>query len=740
MKKAIFLILLFFQIAGVSSQEIWNHISTSKSFSEDDVSYRDNTPSTYKLFQINNKSLALRLLSVKPITNADGDKVMMRLPTPLGIQRFYIKEAAVLSNELATKFPNIKSYVGVGIDDPTAMVRFSNSAIGFHAMISSVNYPLFFIDPFTKDKNVSIAYPKSAKSNNKFNCLVEDTKESIRGRKTNAGRNLSDGKLRTYRLALIATGEYAQFHLNNQNVASDASDAVKKEAVLSAMATTVTRVNGIFERDLGVTMKLVANNENLIFLDAATDGLTDDDADKLIDESQIKCDAIIENANYDIGHAFSTGGGGLAGLAVVCKTGEKGQGITGSSSPVNDTFDIDFVAHEMGHQFGANHTQNNDCNRNGPTAVEPGSASTIMGYAGICDPNVQGKSDAYFHAVSIAEMWNIISSTGTCAVITDTNNTVPIANAGNDFTIPKSTPFVLKGAATDADVGNVLTYNWEQTDNQVATMPPQATNSLGPMFRSLPSITSVNRYMPALATVLGGNLTSTWEVIPSVSRVLNFSLTVRDNVLNGGATDRDDVRITIDGTAGPFLVTSQTVNTTLLGNSEQTITWDVSNTDNTTINCTQVNILLSTDGGLTFPNMLKANTPNDGAEQVILTNITTTDARIMIEAVNTVFYAVNTTKFSIDKTASVDDELFLNFSLYPNPSEGSIHVSFDLKSSDKVEMQLFDLNGRLIAGHIYENSSSKFATTLDYNDVASGMYFLKIRNGFFSTTKKLYIK
>ena len=292
-------------------------------------------------------------------------------------------------------------------------------------------------------------------------------------------------------MALACSGEYAQFHLTNQSIPASATDEQKKAAVLSAMNTTMTRVNGVFEIDIAVKMVLVGDNDRIVFLDADTDNITDGNPISMINEVQTICDAQIGNANYDIGHIFSIGGDGLAGGGVVCITGQKARGVTGRSQPIGDAYDIDYVAHEIGHQFGANHTQNKDCNRNNATAVEPGSASTIMGYAGICPPNIQSKSDAYFHAVSIAEMLGTIQSSATCATVTNTGNTAPIANAGANFNIPKSTPFVLTGIATDVDGIESLTYNWEQIDNEVAIiMPPEASSSGGPMFRSLPSKSS----------------------------------------------------------------------------------------------------------------------------------------------------------------------------------------------------------------------------------------------------------
>ncbi len=738
MKKYI-LLILFTCLLGATSieaQEVWKKISNKKTFIDLELDGQKVKPTKFELYEIDLKSLDIRLIKTKYRESNNANKVIIKLPTPLGIQQFTVQEAPVFSDELAAKHPNIKSYVGIGIDDPTAIARFSKSAVGFHAMISSGNYPMYLIDPYTKDKKVSIAYHKRNAAKSNFKCLVTENKKSYKYKSV----SISDGKLRIYRLALITTGEYSQFHLNRQEVSDSATETIKKNAVLSAINVSMTRVNGIFERDLGITMRIIDNNTNLIFLDADKDNLTDDDSEILLDESQILCDKIIGSKNYDIGHVFTRGDGdsdGLAGYEVVCRNGEKAKGVTGLGTPINDPFDIDLVAHEMGHQFGANHTQSNKgCQRNNSTAVEPGSGSTIMGYAGFCKPNVQDNSDAFFHAVSIAEIQTFINNSAMCAVKTNTNNTIPIANAGNDFVVPKSTPFILKGSARYSGSENSLTYSWEQIDNQAAEMPPLSTNIAGPTFRSLPPKTSSKRYMPSLSTVLAGKISSKWEVVPSVARTLKFSLTVRDNMANSGATARDNMKITVDGNSGPFAVTSQTDTITLKGNSIQTITWDVANTVSSPVNCKNVNILLSTDGGLTYTITIVENTPNDGKQQIIIPNITATQSRIMVEANDNVFYAINSSIFSIDSTASIKKDFsFLNFNLHPNPSKGKITINFNLISTQKITIKLFDIRGRLINTQHYSNAENHFSKEIYYK-VASGLYILQIENG----TKKIIRK
>ena len=649
MKIKLPLLLLFIAFFAsfyeMSAQNFLKNINKSnKAIKESRVYKKQNVPSKFQLISIKENDFKVFLK-----TKSKNETKTLKLPnTKGGFSNFVIREVSNFETKLAEKFSNIKSYAAQGIDDPTAVAKISFGTDGFHAVIFSGKEETLYIDPYTKDNKTLIAYRRNDLEINKdgFTCHVEDSsRKSIAQGKARV--NTGDGKLRTFRLALVCSGEYAQFHLTNQNIPASATDEVKKAAVLSAMNTTMTRVNGIFERDLSVRMIIVGDNDKVIFLNPATDNITDGSPSVMINEVQSICDNQIENDNYDIGHLFSIGGDGLAGGGVVCISGSKAKGVTGRGEPMGDAYDIDYVAHEMGHQFGANHTQNNDCNRNNTTAIEPGSASTIMGYAGICSPNVQGQSDDYFHAVNIAEMENTIESSGGCAVITSTNNAKPIADAGFDYSIPKSTPFVLKGIATDNEGNSSLTYNWEQLDNEIASMPPSSANSSGPLFRSLPSKTSPNRYMPELATVVSGSTSTTWEVLPSVVRDLNFSFLVRDNNAGAGNTARDDMEVSIEN-ADAFTVSAPSSSVTWPLGSTQTITWAKGTTDIAPINCLNVNIKLSIDGGLTFPIMIKANTPNDGTEDVVIPNNVTTSARIMVEAADNIFYNVNSTNFIIN--------------------------------------------------------------------------------------------
>lgn len=645
--------ILFFNVDALFSQKMWKKVNQSAfNAQKKEIYQKKNFPSKYEI-----SSLDLTAFSTSLKSSGFNQNKTIELPNADGtFSRFSIKETSNFEDDLQAKFPNIKSYSAQGIDDPTAVAKISIGTDGFHAVIFSGTKETTYIDPYSKDHTDYIIYKRSSlsKEDEYFKCEVEETAKqdfSVQ----DFSKNANDGKLRTFRLALACSAEYAQFHLGatQQNIASTASDAVKKAAVLSAMNTSITRINGIFEKDLSVKLVLVANNDLIVFLDSATDGITEGDSNTMINEVQSICDTQIGNANYDIGHVFSIGGDGLAGLGIVCSPGQKARGVTGRSQPVGDPYDIDFVVHEIGHQFGATHTFNNSCNdnRSNSTAVEPGSGTTIMSYAGICAPNitagnVNGNSDDYFHAVSIAQMWNVIQASANCATITNTNNKAPTASAGADYSLPKSTPFKLKGTASDEDGLASLTYNWEQLDKEIATMPPFSTSATGPMFRSLPSKTTAERYLPALETVVAGNTSSTWEVLPSVAREFNFSFLVRDNNAGGGSTARDDMKVIVTS-ADAFGVTSQTTSETLSSGESTVVTWHKGTTDIAPIDCKNVHIKLSIDGGITFPIILKTNTPNDGSESIIIPDNATTKARIMVEAADNIFYNVNTSAFTI---------------------------------------------------------------------------------------------
>ncbi|MFD1293120.1 reprolysin-like metallopeptidase [Lutibacter holmesii] len=661
----------FFTVLSLTAQshdELWSRNAEVEVNSKHKVERRS-IPNAYEIFQLDIDALSQKLQNTPKRKGKQGkSSSIIGFPTASGdIVNYEVFEASILNESLQNKYPSIKSYIGKSVDNSGEIIRFSLSKIGLHAMVMQHKGGAVFIDPYTSDfKSYMVYSKKDVPTIDPFVCLVDETNSEETSEKStlsSKSTNANDGQLRTYRLAIATTGEYSQFQLIYNGIGSSTPISEKKEVILSAINVTMTRVNGIFERDLSLTMELVANNDDVIFLDPGLDGLTNDDGSVLISESQTVIDANIGFDNYDIGHTFSTGGGGLAQLNSPCTT-NKARGITGSSYPIGDTYDIDYVAHEMGHQFGAHHTFNSDegsCdgNINSSTAIEPGSGSTIMAYAGLCTPeNVQSQSDDYFHLVSIREMWSNISfgNSSSCAVLTDTGNSAPNVSTLTNYTIPVSTPFVLSANATDAD-NDILTYTWEQLDTETAIAPPIPTSTEGPSFRSVAPSTSPMRYFPNQSTVIAGNLNNSWEVLPSVSRTMTFGVNVRDNNLNGGQSASKEMTLTFSDSSGPFKVTSQASATSWNSEDSKTITWDVANTTSAPVSCSNVNILLSTDGGYTYPYTLASNVPNNGSYSITVPNTTTNLGRVKVESVGNIFYAINSANISIQAK-----EFQMNFS------------------------------------------------------------------------------
>ena len=584
--------------------------------------------------------------------NADGQ-----------LEQYRIQESSNMDPDLAARYPEIKSYIGQGVTTTSSTIYLSLSPLGLQTMVIKADQSAEFIEPYTTDLRTYAVYRKvdKATSLNKFECKVIETAHQDLSSSVNARPNADDATLRTYRLAMSVTGEYTAFFGGTKALA------------LAAINNSLTRVNGVFEKDFSARMVLIANTDAVIYTSASTDPYSPAASlDNWNLQLMNTLHSVIGDANFDIGHLFgATGGGGNAGcIGCVCSNDPTTEVVGGITSPVNykgsgytspadgipsgDNFDIDYVAHEMGHQFGANHTWTHGGNEVTGVQVEPGSGSTIMGYAGITTLDVQPHSDAYFHGVSIQQVTNFIKTT-TCQTNTATGNSIPTAAAGLDFTIPKSTPFMLTGSGTDAN-GDTLTYNWEQMDSQTTAAAPSATKTTGVDFRSYTPTTSPTRYFPKMSSVLTGATTTagseiTVEALPSVARTLNFRLTVRDNRAGGSGNNSDDMIVTVNSTAGPFSVTSPNTAVSYVGGSTQTVTWAVAGTTANGVNCANVDILISTNAGTTWTTLLAA-TPNDGTQAVTIPNTPGTTNRIMVKGTNHIFFDVSNANFTITAGSS----------------------------------------------------------------------------------------
>ncbi|HEX8999313.1 MAG TPA: M12 family metallo-peptidase, partial [Blastocatellia bacterium] len=666
-----------------SPDGIWQEISETPEMLRQQ---RQIKPDSYRTFRLNQQAMQ-RLLGQAPMEFSDATKqtkVIVTLPLPDGkFGRFRVEESPIMAPELAAKFPEIKTYSAQGLDDPAATARLDWTPAGFHAMILSATGSVY-VDPYSKGDTANyISYDKRdyRKEGDAFRCFVSG--DDLGPRRpfdplAPAVVPPNGMTLRTYRLALAANVEYTQAAGGTVPLA------------MARMTTTMNRVNGVFEREIAIRMVMIANNNALIYT-TEPDPYTNNNSGVLLNENQMNVDNVIGTANYDIGHVFTTGSGGRARLNSPCDPNNKARGTTGRPNPIGDSFDIDFVAHEFGHQFGANHTFNEDVSescgggaRAEEAAYEPASGSTIMAYAGICTPqNLQPNSNDYFHVKSLEEMIAHITGEGNCAAQTATQNAPPVANAGASFTIPRNTPFTLTATATDAN-GDALTYDWEEFDLG-APAPPNndADGQVRPIFRSYSPLTSGVRTFPSLQYILnnanvppgtyncGGPNCITGEVLPSIGRTMNFQATVRDNRAGGGGVNSATMQVTVVATAGPFQVTAPNTAVNWTGGGQQTVTWAVNGTTAAPINAANVKISLSTDGGLTFPIVIANSTPNDGSQTITVPNVNTMTGRIKVEAAGNIFFDISDANITI---ASVCATITINPPQLPN---GAVNVAYN---------------------------------------------------------------
>ena len=638
---------------------------------------RTNFPPNYKLFDANLTGMQEYLLSA---LRTNSNNIRFSLPNADGlIEEFELKEASNFDPALQSIFSNIRSFSGRGITDRNATLKLSISPQGIQSMVFRAGKEEEYIEPYTDDKLTYSAFKSQRKPGQMpWNCSTVDTRLASALNQIVIDQPISiaraGGNLKILRLALSCNGEYANYF------GATATTPDREARVMAAFNATLTRCNGIFEKDLAIHLSLIPTTAAVIYYDPLTDPYTANNTGPWNSQLQSTLTAVIGEANYDIGHMFgSTGGGGNAGcIGCVCNAG-KGSGITSPADgiPSGDNFDIDYVAHEIGHQLGANHTFSMSTEGTGVNK-EVGSGITIMSYAGITAQDVAPHSIDIFHQASIAQVQTNFE-TKTCGTTLGIagNNTAPVIAPLTNYTIPRSTPFALTGSATDAE-GDLLTYTWEQNDNGNATTTgtasvASATKAIGPNWISFRPTSSPTRYFPQLSSILagsnttgpfpGGDLGANTEALSSVGRTLNFRLTVRDNAPFSsnslspevGQTSFADVVITVNATSGPFAVTAPNTAVSWVVGTTHNITWSVGSTNLAPINVANVKISLSTDGGQTFPIVLAETTPNDGTHPVVIPNNIGNSARIKIEAIGNIFFDISNRNFNITAPALCGD-------------------------------------------------------------------------------------
>lgn len=608
-------------------------------------------PAEIDKYELDEARFLNQLLQAPDRNSYNEAGIQTALPLPEGLIDFSFYRTYSVPKELSDRYGGIYSFKGVAQNGYIAHISYGSSA-GFAISIDRQEKPTILMKAFDLDDQFYVSYARDQMgSHSSHDCQTEESVLDMVKRQI--GSEViplkNDMMLRTYRAAISTTGEFSQRYLDG----TETNDTQRKAKVLTALNSNVTRLNGIFERDFGLNIQLVPNNDRVIYLNPATDPYTS--SNSWNGQLQNTLDTFIGSANYDVGHLFVFTGGvfGNAGcIACVCTDGSKGSAFTAHNAPSSDDFNM-IAAHEFGHQFGGFHIMGSANCRSGGGAqeVEPGSGSSIMGYAGICNPNIQNFSDDYFNYVNIRDVIQWTRFDSNCAQQTVTNNNDPNADAGSDFTIPKSTPFILSGSGSDVDAGDVLSYCWEQNDpeNPNTTMAPFPTQAVGPIFRSFLPTQSSERYIPKLSDVLANNLTPTWEVLPSISRTIDFALTVRDNAIAGAKTDSDEMTVTVDDTTGPFTVTVPAASVQWTVGTTRQVTWNVAGTDQAPINTQNVDILLSVDNGQNFQYVLAQNTPNDGSEQITVPVVPDAigQARIMVRSVGNIYYALNNGFFTV---------------------------------------------------------------------------------------------
>ncbi len=718
-------VLMCFFLHNIKAQSLWNDVAKSSDFT---------LPLSLEMSTYRSLSIDFDLISAFLLT--DKADTLLDFPFPLpegGYIWFKIALDDVIPPMLAAKYPRIRAFTGFNPSNPQQRLKLNIGSYGLSAYVLDAD-AVYVLDPaISGNTEFYASYSKGhAKPIQNSICHVNNQVVYLSSSGPSVyfpGLNAT-ASVRKVVLAVAATGEVGDWHGGSV------------DNLLSEIAVQVHRVNAIFERDLSVHFTLAEGNDTLLYTHAQTDPFLDHlSLNGMLNLNQVLVDSLIGSSNYDVAHLFGVGAGTFSnGVALL--SGQKAKGYTGVSALASNPFTTDAFAHSLGHQFGANHTQNNACLRIASSAFEPGSGSTLMSLAGGCTPNLQLSASSYFHNHSIHEIQHFLEfGPGMNAFLPRGSvQFSPVITVDTSvYYIPKSTPFKLQGQATDAE-GNTLLFNWEQYN-----LGPtgQLTNPAGnaPVFRSTAPGPSAVRYFPALPSLINEVQTDD-EVLPSYSRNLRFRLTVRDNHWQSPAQSSAQVNLQADGQSGPFKWVYPAANGYLVNNRAVQLVWDVANTNLPPVNCQFVNIYFSADSGSSFLDTLFINYPNIGsANWFIPANLETRGGRLWIEAADNIFFQLSSVFEINNKPLQLEDYSVKGFDVYPNPIKPgqSLTVIWPDNLLESSTIGLYDLSGRkLFEGiGVKRNEVGKI---LIPDHLQNGMYILEVESGSIRIRERILIQ
>ncbi len=677
----------------------------------------------FQIANLNTSEFLQDLLATPEEFSGNYQRIYLPMPDA-SLQAFDIAVSSIMEEGLAQKYPHFQTYVGHAIDNKSMSMRCAWTSMGFHAYILSSEGDIF-IDPFEKENQYIIYYGKHeiGGSMPEKACGFMNAQHSSIS-KDDVHTPVQYGEqLRLIRTAIATTGEYTQERGNGNT-----------ETGLASVVRITNSLNVIFERDLGVRLLLIADNDRLIYTDSDNDPY-DIDAFSMLQQNRMNLNETIGRDNYDLGHvlgfALEGGVGGVASFVGNFCTEQTASGVSGYFD--NEARLIRTVAHEIGHQLGADHTWSNcgeDLNsgqRSSNTAVEPGSGSTIMSYAGSCAENdVIRTSYPFFHGMSIRQINNRLDETGQCYDLMETGNNVPTVSIASPsgLRIPISTPFELTVNASDSD-GDELTYSWEQFDlGPISPLGSPIGN--GPSFRAFQPTELDTRVFPNRITIQF-NREDNNEVLPTFSRGFTFQAVVRDNRNGGGIVVLEPTNFSSSEMAGPFKMLSPNEEDVILSEGEDIeVTWDVANTDMPPINCETVDILLSYNNGFSYPDTLAHAVPNTGSASIIIpVGRTATRTRLKVKATNSIFFDISDNYFPIvEAMVAVDETTAANgLNILPNPAKDKLWVEVEETSAAPMDLMLYNTQGKLLKNYRFSTFGKR--QVLDISEIEAGVYYLK---------------